>query len=112
MAESILTSINLAGGSFNVFYDTILKQGDAGNVSAGGYDFIIPSGWKAVLITHAHNNGYNLLTPVVAFMPGYEIYGLGINSNGNTSSLEIGNIDSNNRFNIANYLFLNYIVIA
>ena len=79
----------------------------------GGYDFTLPSGWKAVLISYASNgSGYKLLTPVVVFMPGYTISGLGINNSGNISNLEIGNINSNNGFNINNYVYLNYIVIA
>ena len=46
MAESILTSINLAGGSFNVYYDTVLDVLSINNYE----DYDCPSGWKAAVL--------------------------------------------------------------
>lgn len=54
MAESILTSINLAGGSFNVYYDTVLAiHSDSTNMSA--LSVSCPSNWKAAIINIATN---------------------------------------------------------
>ena len=71
MAESILTSINLAGGSFNVYYDTVLSI-----VSISSYNNRTnqcPTGWKAAILT-AHSRHLNvnddtgiMLSPMVAF---------------------------------------------
>ena len=56
MAESILTSINLAGGSFNVYYDTVLSVISVSNTSSKS----CPSGWKAaVVISHRTRNTSN-----------------------------------------------------
>ena len=52
MAESILTSINMAGGAINIYYDTILMQ----NILSGGNfgtNISLLSNWKVVLITSA-----------------------------------------------------------
>ena len=54
MAESILTSINLAGGSFNVYYDTVLAiHSDSTNMST--LSVSCPSNWKAAIINIATN---------------------------------------------------------
>ena len=52
MADSILCSINMAGGAINIYYDTILAQGI---LNAGGStsNTSIPSGWKVVIILSA-----------------------------------------------------------
>lgn len=114
MADSILTSINLAGGSFNVFYDTILAQGTAGrHNSTSSYNFSIPSGWKCLLITFANYQNSDILTdPVAVFVSNIDVYGKFISiTNGNYSIGQIGSI-SNLTFNIRVYVSLSYIVIA
>ena len=52
MADSILTSINMAGGAINIYYDTILMQN---SLSGGnfGTNISLLSSWKVVLITSA-----------------------------------------------------------
>ena len=85
MAESILTSINLAGGSFNVFYDTVLDV-ITGN-SSRSYD--CPAGWKAaVVISYSRhidnfNNDSVLMNPIPIFNTGKSVtyYGIFINTN-------------------------------
>ena len=114
MADSILTSINLAGGSFNVFYDTILAQGTAGNHSStSSYNFSIPSGWKCLLITFANYQNSDILTdPVAVFVSNIDVYGKYISVVDGTYSVgRIGSI-SNLTFNIRVYVSLSYIIIA
>lgn len=114
MAESILTSINLAGGSFNVFYDTILAQGTAGKTNnSTSYSFSIPSGWKCLLITSAnYQDSDMIIEPVVVFVTNIDVYGKFISMvDGNYSVGRIGTI-SNLTFNIRQYVSLSYIVIA
>lgn len=58
MADSILCSINMAGGAINIYYDTILTQ-NTFNSSANAQNISIPSNWKIVIIMTAqyHYNG-------------------------------------------------------
>ena len=114
MAESILTSINLAGGSFNVFYDTILAQGTNGSANDNrSYSFTIPSGWKCLLITTAnYYNNYTLLNPIAIFVPNIGVQGLFIATNDGTYVVRnVGNV-SDTRFNINTYTQVSYIIIA
>ena len=54
MAESILSSINLAGGSINIYCDSILNVITANDRHSKS----CPSGWKAaVLISHYYYSG-------------------------------------------------------
>ena len=93
MAESILTSINLAGGSFNVYYDTILSVKTVTGSSAVSSSNSCPSGWKcAVLIScFIYLNAWaTLVTPIPIF-------------NVNSSSIEyygLFNIENNNNNNM------------
>lgn len=52
MADSILCSINMAGGAINIYYDTILTQ-NTFNSSANSQSISIPSNWKIVIIMTA-----------------------------------------------------------
>ena len=52
MADSILCSINMAGGAINIYYDTILAQNSL-NSSGSTINTSIPSGWKVVIILSA-----------------------------------------------------------
>lgn len=70
MAESILTSINLAGGSFNVYYDTVLDI--ITNTSTNSTN--CPSGWKAAILVSNRtrplsnaNSWITLIQPIVIF---------------------------------------------
>ena len=70
MAESILSSINLAGGSINIYCDSILNVITANDRHSKS----CPSGWKAaVLISHCYYAGantvyqYNLMQPIPIF---------------------------------------------
>ena len=66
MAESILTSINLAGGSFNVYYDTVLSVISVSNASSKS----CPSGWKAaVVISHKTRSLSNSESWIVLCQP-------------------------------------------
>ena len=70
MAESILTSITLAGGSFNVYYNTVLDiitKSSTNSVNC-------PSGWKAAILvsnrtrfTNASNSWITLIQPIAIF---------------------------------------------
>ena len=52
MADSILCSINMAGGAINIYYDIILMQN---SLSGGNFGTSVSllSDWKVVLITSA-----------------------------------------------------------
>ena len=63
MAESILTSITMAGGALNIYYDTILES-KAGN---GVYTQTAPSGWKICIITSYSYDTYALVYPFAVF---------------------------------------------
>ena len=70
MAELILTSINLAGGSINIYCDSILSVVSVGDRNSRS----CPSGWKAaVLFSHYYNSGYSssyqntLMQPIPIF---------------------------------------------
>ena len=71
MAESILTSISLAGGSFNVYYDTVLSVISKSNTASTP----CPSGWKAAIVisheTHVFQSNSNsvatLIQPITIF---------------------------------------------
>lgn len=76
MSESILTSINLAGGSFNVYYDTILDCISA----SSNTQTQCPSGWKAaILISYSMyinsntNSNASLVSPIPMFNIGKEV---------------------------------------
>ena len=114
MAESILTSITLAGGSFNVFYDTILAQGTAGSKNdSRNHNFTIPSGWKCLLITTAnYRDSYILLNPIAVFVPNIDVYGLCIiTNNGTYDIMNVGHV-SETRFDIETYTQVSYTIIA
>lgn len=65
MAESILTSITMAGGALNIYYDTILQS----KTGYGTSSYTIPSGWKVCIVMafHNNNNRYSLLYPIAIF---------------------------------------------
>lgn len=70
MADSILTSITLAGGSFNVYYDTVLDI--ITKTSRGSTN--CPSGWKAAILvsnrtrfTNDGNSWITLIQPIAIF---------------------------------------------
>ena len=113
MAESILTSINLAGGSFNVFYDTILAQG------SGGYSYTseiinIPSGWKVILIINARNGntGAGLLSAVPIFTVATgTIGGIGVENGSIVKMALVENITATS-FRTIDNVTLDYIVAA
>lgn len=71
MAESILTSINLAGGSFNVCYDTVLAVFSISNYTNANKN--CPNGWRAaVVISHqrilnTNRNIGTLVEPIAIF---------------------------------------------
>lgn len=63
MAESILTSITMAGGALNIYYDTILesKSGNATGINN------LPSGWKVCIVTSYNYGNINLVFPFAVF---------------------------------------------
>ena len=63
MADSILCSINMAGGAINIYYDTILAQSTL-SAGASAASTSIPSGWKVVIILSAIY-GYNQVNQVL-----------------------------------------------
>ena len=65
MAESILTSITMAGGALNIYYDTILQS----KTGYGTSVFSVPSGWKVCIVMAFHNarDTYSLLYPIAIF---------------------------------------------
>ena len=72
MAESILTSINLAGGSFNVYYDTVLAVFSI--TGRGNANNNCPNGWRAALVVshrrYLNLNGFHfgiLVEPITVF---------------------------------------------
>ena len=73
MAESILTSINLAGGSFNVYYDTVLGV-HSSSVPNSTLSVTCPSGWKVAIINIAEADRSNLYA-----MPVFNLGNTGIN---------------------------------
>ena len=63
MAESILTSITMAGGALNIYYDTILES-KSGNGTAYNN---LPSGWKVCIITSYSYDNISLVFPFAVF---------------------------------------------
>ena len=63
MAESILTSITMAGGALNIYYDTILES-KSGN---GTVNNNLPSGWKVCIITSYSYDNISLVFPFAVF---------------------------------------------
>ena len=104
MAESILTSINLAGGSFNVYYDTILSVKTVTGSSAVSLSNSCPSGWKCAVLISCFiylNNWATLVTPIPIFnvnSSSIEYYGL-FNIENNMTTTRCIKISSSN-FNI------------
>ena len=91
MAESILTSITMAGGSLNIYYDTILQS----KTGYGTSSFIAPSGWKVCIVMAFHNNHlvYSLLYPIAIFNASLTIgeyyHGITIDNNGVFGSSDV-----------------------
>ena len=73
MADSVLTSITLAGGSFNVYYDTVISVMSVKNYTSNN----TPSGWKAAICiscyTYMGNNWGTLVSPVPIFNIGSQV---------------------------------------
>lgn len=63
MAESILTSITMAGGALNIYYDTILQS----KTGSGTANNNLPSGWKVCIITSYSNDNISLVFPFAVF---------------------------------------------
>ena len=91
MADSILTSITLAGGSFNVYYDTVL---DVITVTSTGRKSC-PSGWKAAVViscitrtSSSSSTAITLIQPIPIFNNGssddISYYGTFINNQDGT----------------------------
>ena len=90
MADSILCSINMAGGAINIYYDTILAQGSVeGSVA-------LPSNWKVVIITSARyqrNSQETLIFPFPIFT-------------NNINDLMMPAIDVNGQLTIFNFVYI------
>ena len=63
MAESILTSITMAGGALNIYYDTILQSKSGSGTGINN----LPSGWKVCIITSYLNSNIGLVFPFAVF---------------------------------------------
>ena len=63
MAESILTSITMAGGALNIYYDTILLS----KTEVGTAFYNMPSGWKVCIITSFQHDDISLVFPFAVF---------------------------------------------
>ena len=72
MADSILCSINMAGGAINIYYDTILAQNKLNSNTHESASVSIPSGWKTVIImtgkSISDNDKYILAQPCPIFI--------------------------------------------
>lgn len=93
MAESILTSINLAGGSFNVYYDTVLAVFSISNYTNANKN--CPNGWRAaVVISHQRLLNTNreigtLVEPIAIFNTNASCAYNGTYLNESTSVLDV-----------------------
>ena len=120
MADSILCSINMAGGAINIYYDTILTQGNLRSNSGSAASTSIPSGWKAVIIMSAryvwNDDNYILSQPFPIFietsdyiqMPALYKY----SNSEYAQSMYAFALVSSNRLQISGYTNVSYIVAA
>ena len=69
MAESILTSITMAGGALNIYYDTILLS----KTEVGTASYNMPSGWKVCIITSYNYDNISLVFPFAVFNASFTI---------------------------------------
>ena len=103
MAESILTSITMAGGALNIYYDTVLQS----KTGYGTSVFNMPSGWKVCIVTAFYNTyaGYNLLYPIAIFnasiTTGEYYHGIIINNNGEFGSNDVVMFNSTTTYSFA-----------
>ena len=114
MADSILCSINMAGGAINIYYDTILAQNSL-SYQYSIQSVSLPNGWKVVIIMSARyevNSGETLFNPFPIFTNTNSfIYMPAITSSGQIATYRFAYISSNNLY-INERVSASYIVAA
>ena len=117
MADSILCSINMAGGAINIYYDTVLAQGNLSS-NRNENSISLPSGWKTVIIMscrHVYNSEIHvLIQPFPIFIEtSYNIQMPVLYNNGGNAYIQsmyaFARITSN-RLYISTYIDASYIV--